>query len=290
MSKTFDNFNKKRLKSSYIGLFFSNGLVLVVLGILFFLTLRYESVASHFREQITLQIFLKKDLDQNKIKAFKNLLQKSDYTKSLVFVSKETAAKHLQQELGEDFIATIGENPLKSSFQIRINADFVNENRIKTIKGNLMKNVYVDEVIYNDQLISLLNENLERIGLITLGVFLTFLIISFLLINSAIRLAMYANRFSIKTMQLAGATSAFIRRPFIVKMMIISCLSCLFAISALLGGLFYLDGHFKNFELLTPRPIVITSAVIFSAGMLTTWISVFFVTLKFLRSDIDDLY
>ena len=291
MGKSFEQYQKQKLISSYFSVVLSIALVLFLLGILGLLVINTKKMADHFKEQITISIFLKDEAKESEIDQLqKNLLQE-EHTKSAVFVSKEDAAKQHSEEIGEDFQNFLGYNPLKNSIDVQLRADFVTPQDIDSLATNLAKKTYVEEVSYDKPLVGLLSENVKRISfwiLIASGV-LTF--IAILLINSSIRLSIYSKRFIIKTMQMVGATKTFIRRPFIWMNIKLGILGALTALLALTGALYYLDQNFPELELFKDLELLgILYGAIFILGIFISLISTFFATQRFLNLRTDELY
>ena len=200
MAKSFENYQKRKLLSSYFSVVLSIGLVLFLLGILGLLLVNTKKMADHFKEQVAISIFLKESAKEVEINQLQKSLAVADYVKSATYVSKEEAAKLHTEEIGENFTDFLGYNPLKNSMDVKLNADFVTPEQIEEIAEKLAAKEYIEEVSYDKPLVNLLNDNVKKLGfwiLVASGVF-TF--IAVLLINSSIRLSIYSKRFIIKTM------------------------------------------------------------------------------------------
>lgn len=291
MSKSFDRFQKRKLISSYFSVVLSIGLVLFLLGVLGLLVLNTKKLADHFKEQITISIFLKETAKQIEIDQLQQRLAMADYTKSATFVSKEEAAEKHSEEIGENFIEFLGYNPLKNSIDVQLNADFVSTDQIEVIAENLSNNSYVEEVSYDQPLIALLTENVKKISFWILVASAVFTLIAVLLINSSIRLSIYSKRFIIKTMQMVGATKRFIRRPFLWTNIKLGMLGGLLALIALGFLLYYVNENFPELNLFEDFLLLsLLFAGVFVLGVLISLISTFFATQRFLNLRTDDLY
>ncbi|MDO6515780.1 cell division protein FtsX [Zobellia uliginosa] len=291
MGKSFEQYQKQKLISSYFSVVLSIALVLFLLGILGLLVINTKKMADHFKEQITISIFLKDEAKESEIDQLqKNLLQ-AEHTKSAVFVSKEEAAEQHSEEIGEDFQNFLGYNPLKNSIDLQLRADYVTPQEIDSLATTLAQKAYIEEVSYDKPLVGLLSENVKRISfwiLIASGA-LTF--IAILLINSSIRLSIYSKRFIIKTMQMVGATKTFIRRPFIWMNIKLGMFGALTALLALTGVLYYLDQNFPELELFKDmEQLGMLYTAIFVLGIFISLISTFFATQRFLNLRTDELY
>lgn len=291
MSKSFDRFQRRKLITSYFSVTLSIALVLFLLGILGLLVLNTQKLANHFKEQITVTVFLRDSAKQVEIDQLEKRLAMADYTKATRFVSKEEAAEIHSAEIGENFIDFLGYNPLRNSIDLQLNADFVNPEQIAGIAEELSTLSYVEEVSYDQPLIALLTENVKKISLWILIVSAAFTLIAVLLINSSIRLSIYSKRFIIKTMQMVGATKRFIRRPFIWTNIRLGMLGAVIALCGLGIVLYYLDRSLPELNLTQDLLMLgILFSGVFALGILISLISTFFATQRFLNLRTDDLY
>ncbi len=291
MSKSFENYQKRKLISSYFSVVLSIGLVLFLLGILGLLVVNTKKMADHFKEQITISVFLKENAKEVEVDQLQKSLAMAEYTKAASYVSKEEAAEQHSEEIGENFIDFLGYNPLKNSIDVQLNADFVSPEQIEGIATEISKKNYVDEVSYDKPLVGLLSDNVKKISFWILVASAIFTFIAVLLINSSIRLSIYSKRFIIKTMQMVGATKIFIRRPFIWTNIKLGMLGAVIALLALGGVLFYLDKNFTELNLFQDSTILIILFVgVFVLGVLISLISTYFATQRFLNLRTDELY
>ena len=291
MSSSFEKYQKRRLISSYFSVVISISLVLFLLGLLGLLVLNSKKVADYFKEQIAITVFLKDSAKEVEITQLKQSLALAEYTKSAEFVSKEDAAKDHQETLGENFIEYLGENPLQNSIDVYVLADYVTPQKMEEITNELKSKTFVDDVIYDKPLIAQLTENVKRISFWVLVVSGIFTFIAVLLINSSIRLSIYAKRFTIKTMQMVGATKKFIRKPFVWKSVRLGIIGAIVAMIGMGLVLYYLDKSFPQLQLLGD-PVLLTILFVFILfmGIVITWISTFIATQRFLNLRTDDLY
>ncbi|MCM4166823.1 Cell division protein FtsX [Arenibacter antarcticus] len=291
MSTSFERFQKRKLISSYFSVVLSIGLVLFLLGILGLLVLNTKKLADHFKEQITISVFLKDSAKEVEINQLQKGLAMAAYTKKATFVSKEEAAEKHSEEIGENFLDFLGYNPLKNSIDVQLNAAYVQTDSIADIAKEISTKGYVEEVSYDEPLITLLNDNVKKLSfwiLVASGIF-TF--IAVLLINSSIRLSIYSKRFIIKTMQMVGATKSFIRRPFIWTNIKLGVLGAVIALIALGIVLYYVDQNFPELNLLQdPTILIILFVGVFSLGVIISLLSTYFATQRFLNLRTDDLY
>lgn len=291
MASSFDKFQKRRLISSYFSVVLSVFLVLFLLGILGFFIINSKKLADDFKENIAMTVFFKNDADESVLKSFDLELKKAPFAKSYAYVSKEAAAKQHTDIIGEDFMTFLGENPLQNSFDINLKADYVVKDSIAKIESRLRKNAMVSDIVYDKQLVNLVNDNIKKVSMwiLIISGFLTF--IAVLLINSSLRLSIHSNRFIIKTMQMVGATKAFIRKPFLMRSLKLGMIGAGLAVLALVGVLTYLEVNFPDLGILDDKlEIGLVLLLVFLAGLLITWLSTYFATQRFLNLRTDDLY
>ena len=291
MSSSFEKHQKRRLISSYFSVVISIALVLFLLGSLGLLVLNAKSVSDNFKEQVILTIYLEDSSKSVEIKQLEKSLAFSDYIKQTKFISKESAADFMKLEYGEDFLDDIGYNPLKNSIQVNLKASYVTTRRLDSISESNLKKNFVEDIKYDKDLVSLMNSNVKRLSLWILIISGIFTAIAVLLINSSIRLAVYSKRFSIKTMQMVGATKKFIRTPFIWRSIRLGIIGSLIAITGMAIVLYYVNISFPEFQLIQNKlSIGLLFASIFLTGILIAWWSTFFATQRFLNLKTEELY
>jgi cell division transport system permease protein len=291
VASSFEKYQKRRLITSYFSVVISIALVLFLVGLLALLVLNTKKVADHFKEQIALSIYLKDTAKEVEIDQLQKSLALAEYTKSIDFVSKEEAARAYSKEIGEDFMEFLGYNPLQNSVDVYFNADYVSETQIAEISRDLSEKEFIDEIIYDKPLIALLNDNIKRLSfwILVVSGLLTF--IAVLLINSSIRLSVYSKRFTIKTMQMVGATKRFIRRPFILKSVKLGIIGSTLSLIGMGVVLYYLDQSFPELNLIGDEILLAgIFAGVLVLGILISWLSTFFATQRFLNLKTDELY
>lgn len=291
MSSSYDKFQKRRLISSYFSVVLSVFLVLFLLGILGLFVINSKNLADDFKEEIAMTVFFSNEANDTIIKAFDSELQTAPFVKSFVYVTKDEAAKLHTDIIGEDFMNFLGANPLQNSFDIHLKADYIVNDSIAKIESRLRKNEMVSDIVYDKQLVNLVNDNIKKVSfwILIISGFLAF--IAVLLINSSMRLSIYSNRFIIKTMQMVGATKSFIRKPFIWRSIKLGMIGAGLAILALIATLYYVNETYPNLNILAEETL--TAAVLVGVlivGIIITWLSTFFATQRFLNLRTDDLY
>jgi cell division transport system permease protein len=291
MSSSYDKFQKRRLISSYFSVVLSVFLVLFLLGMLGLFIINSKKLADDFRENIAMTVFFKNEANDTIIKSFDAELKKAPFAKTFEYVSKDAAAKQHTDIIGEDFVTFLGENPLQNSFDIHLKADYVYKDSIAKVESQLRKNPMISDIVYDKQLVNLVNDNIKKVSMWILIISGFFTIIAVLLINSSLRLSIHSNRFIIKTMQMVGATKAFIRKPFVLRSVRLGMIGAGLAILALIGVLIYLESNFPDLGLLDDQLLIALVLIsVFALGVLITWLSTYFATQRFLNLRTDDLY
>lgn len=283
-----DNFQKRRLLSSYFSVVVSISLVLFLVGVLGLLLLNSKKVADHFKEQIALTIYINDSAKPIEIKQLQKSLSLRKETKSARFVSKEDAAQIHANDIGEDFMEFLGYNPLLSSIDVYFRSDYVSPAFLAALKKDFEAKPFVNEVFYDQPLLEILDQNIKKISQGILILSGLFIVIAILLINSSIRLSVYSKRLIIKTMQLVGATKGFIRRPFIWHHLRLGLLGAIIASAALAYLLYEVNLRFPELALLnSPKEPALIFGSIFSMSILITGASTFFATQRFLNLTTD---
>lgn len=291
MSSSFDKFQKRRLISSYFSVVLSVFLVLFLLGVLGLFIINSKKLADDFKENIAMTVFFKNEANDSILKAFGTELKSSRFAKSYDYVTKEAAAKQHTDIIGEDFMEFLGENPLQNSYDIHLKADYVIKDSIAKIETRLRKNAMVSDIVYDKQLVNLVNDNIKKVSMWILVISGFLAVIAVLLINSSLRLSIHSNRFIIKTMQMVGATKAFIRKPFVMRSIKLGMIGAGLAIIALIGVLIYVQTNFPSLGILDDKPLIaLVLLAVLGVGILITWLSTYFATQRFLNLRTDDLY
>ena len=291
MASSFENYNKRRLISSYFSVVLSIFLVLFLLGTLGLFVINSKKISDDFKENIPMTVFFNNAATDSVINSFDIELKNAKFIKDYAFVHKDSAAKNNVDIVGKDFMEFLGFNPLQNSFDIHLKGDYVNKNSINKIERSFRKNEMVTEIIYDKQLVDLVNNNVKEISFWILIVSGVLTVVAMLLINSSLRLSVYSHRFTIKTMQMVGATKSFIRKPFIWTSIKLGLIGSVLAIIGLIGLVVYVDGLFPSLGIAkdyTSIGIVIFGVL--AVGIIITSISTYFATQRFLNLKTDDLY
>jgi len=291
MSTSFEKYQKRRLRYSYISVVISISLVLFLIGVLGLLVLNTKKVSNYFKESAAITLYLENDVSRDKILNLQVSIDEQAFTKSTKFISKEDAAEIYKKENGEDFMDFLGYNPLENSIDIYVKAEFVSPEKMQEIETIYAKNQFVSSVSYDKPLIDLLTKNVKRISLFILVFCGLATLVVVVLINSSIRLSVYSKRFTIKTMQMVGASKRFIRKPFIWNSVKLGIMGAVFAIIQLAILLYYMNETFPEFGMVDDRiEMASLFGIIFGMGILITYVSTFLATQRFLNLRTDELY
>ena len=289
--KNIEHYQRRKLLNSYFSVVLSISFVLFFLGVLGLFLINGKKIASHFKEQIAMSIYLKDNAKDIEITQLQKKIQLDSATKSINFITKEEAAEKYIKDIGEDFLEFLGYNPLLNSIDINFNSNYVNTTNLEKRKKEIESIDFVDEVVYDNPLVKLLDENIKKITLILLFITSIFVLIAVILINSSIRLSIYSKRFLIKTMQLVGATKSFVRKPFIwnhVRLGIISSIVSLIALSLIIVQL---DNYLPELKILQEaNELIFLFIGIISLGIGITALSTFFATQKYLNLKSNSYY
>ena len=281
----------KKTKAIYISTVFGIAMVLLMVGLLGLILVDANNLSRYVKENIVLNIIVDDAAHETDVIQLKKELDKNPSVKEANYVSKELAARNLQKDLGKDFVSFLGFNPLPSSIDVYLKADFANNDNIEKFKAELLKNPLVKEVIYQKSLVDQMNQNLGSITLVVLAFAGIFLVVSIALINNTIRLAIYSQRFLIKSMQLVGATKGFIRKPFLLYGIWHGLLGGLIAIMILIGTLYLAYSQVPDLIILqnyTEFGIVFLCVI--GLGVFISAFSTYLAVNKFLRLKIYNLY
>ena len=283
------NIKNRRLFTSYISITIIMSVVLFLFGFFGIFFISSNSIANSFKENFSVSIFFKEDAKNIEITQLQNELLMSDYVEKLKYVSKDEAVLLMKEEYGQDFIKELGFNPLVNSIDFNLKSEYVEATLLDSISKLIENKNYIDEIVYDKNLINLINDNIKRISLWLMPSIIILLIITFLVINSSIRLSIYSNRQLIKTMQLVGATKAFIRKPFIKINIFLSLISSIISISAIILLIYYIDLNISFIDNISIESVITLFIIILSLGLFISYISTFFATQNILKIKADNL-
>jgi len=282
---------KRRLIKSYLTSTISITLVLFLVGMMSLLILNAGRLSDYVREHVGFTLVLNDDVREAEILRLQKILSATDYVKDTRYVNKEEAAEQLTKELGEDFVGFLGFNPLFSSLDIKLHAEYMQQDSLAILENNFLAYPQVKEVYYQRDLVRIINENVKRISLFLMIFSVLLLFIFSTLINNTIRIAIYSQRFIIHTMKLVGATRSFIRRPFILKNIGYGVLGALLANLSILGLIVSYRQDFEGiFDHQQVGTVGLVFAIVLVFGILISWLSTYLSVNKYLRIRYDELF
>lgn len=266
-------------------------MVLLMLGLLLMVLINAGRLSDYVREKIGFTLVLSENLKEVDIFRLQKILTATDFVKSTRYIDKETAAQELTEELGEDFMGFLGYNPLFASIDVKLYAPYTKTDSLLVIEKELLEYPQVKEVYYQKNLVTVINENVQKISLILIIVsgLMAFIFLS--LINNAIRISIYSRRFTINTMQLVGATRSFIRKPFLMRGVTVGIIGALIANSLIVLAVITFRNELAG--IINPgdfRVIGTVSILVILLGMGISYFSTYFAVNKFLKMKFDELF
>lgn len=291
MGKREKNIIARRLVHSYLSSIISIALVLLLVGIFGVVAVNAGAVQDYFKENVKITAILKEDVQDLNAKRLQHTLDLHPAVKKTAFISKEQGTLEMKKMLGESFLNAFEHNPIPVSIELNLKGEYFNPDSLQLFKASLEKNPLVEEVAYQESLLGILNDNLEKMAWALMVFVALLLFISFVLINNTVRLNVYSKRFSIYTMRLVGAKKSFIRRPFLLKAMFQGMMSGLLAALALIGVLYVLKDSFAQmFSIFQMELIAAVLAGIVVLGAIICVVCTFFVVGRMVSFTNDDLY
>ena len=283
---------KNKIRGAYFTSVVSISIVLLLLGIVGLLMLNAKQMSDYVKENLCFSLIINDNATEPDIKQFQKSLDTHDFIKSTEYINKDEAAKQLQEELGENFIETLGYNPLSPTINVYLTSDYASPDSIAKLEGFfLSKSDIVDEVSYQQNLVNLVNDNIKKVSIILLALSALFFLISFTLLNNTIRLQIYSKRFVINTMKLVGAKKGFIRRPFIASGALQGLVSSIIAIALLYGIIYFANSQLENIMgSIDPMIIALLFVAVAVVGVLLCVFATLLAINKYLRQKTINLY
>lgn len=291
MKKKESGLARAKLRGSYLTLVISVSLVLFLLGILGLVLINAKELSDYFRESLSFSVMLDDEAREADIRMLQKDLDAKPYVKSTVYVSKDEAAAKMKEDLGEDFISFLGDNPLPPTIDVYLFAGYTSPDSVARIEKYVLEYPFVKEIYYEESLLFLINENVRKVSLFLLVISAFLFLIAVTIINNTIRLAIYSKRFLIRTMELVGATRSFIRKPFLVRSVYHGIIAALIAMTLLMGLLYLIEKKFyMMFYFHSIRLLVILCAALVILGILINLVSTFLSVDRYLDISEDKLY
>jgi cell division transport system permease protein len=276
---------------------FSITTALFMMGLFFMMVLITNKLTEKLKKDIEVQVFLKRGIGETEEYFVKVALSEKEYIDRkdneprIRYVSKEDAAAEMMVAMGEDFISFLGENPLRNAFIIHIREDFHTDEKMEGIKKDIESIQHVYEVAYTKNYVEEINQNIGRIGLV-IGAFVSILLATVvILINNAIKLALFSQRFLIRSMQLVGATPFFIKKPFLVRSVLMGGSSGVIASVFVVALLFLSFTQLPEVSLVVPAMgVMLICLALVVLGALIGYLSTYLAVSRYLKMKLEDLY
>ncbi|MDA7855032.1 permease-like cell division protein FtsX [Cyclobacteriaceae bacterium] len=289
---------KRKLGSfPFLSVIFSITLSLVVMGIFGIAFIYLKTLTSIVQSNVEIQVYLDKSIRDHDVKRLEKIMttrpyiRSDDATENIKFISKETAAEVFIRDTGEDFTKFLGDNPLRDAFSVKIINQYQSVDSLKTIEIDLRRLPGVYEVVFQESLIASINKNLRKIGILLLGMTLILLVAVIVLINNTIRIALFSQRFLIRSMQLVGATKGFIRWPFLKRSLIYGLVSGILASGIIFGIIQFAQHQIDDLDkLYAEEPLFILFAVLIFLGLLISYLSTLSSMRRYFKISLDELY
>jgi cell division transport system permease protein len=281
----------KRGKPSYFMSILGVTLVLFLLGIIGWLVINANKLGNYFKENVEVGAYLRGDVNAIDSAALMNYISTKPYVMSIEFVTKEAAKKKYLGDGNENWDKVLEANPLPNSINFKVKQQYMNSDSLAAIQADLQQQTYISDVEYPKALVDNLNKNIQRISIILLAVAILLALVVIILIDNTIRLAMFSNRFLIKTMQMVGATRWFIAKPMNIRAIINGALSGIIAIAAVVVVIFGAERILPEMKAIhdnTTLALLFIGLIIL--GICITLFSTHRSVLKYLRMKLDDLY
>jgi len=291
--------NKKKRLGSYpsLNVIFSVTLALFVIGLFGMLFLHTAKLSEIIRENIEIQIYLNNNVSESQRITLQQTLASKPFTllkeneAQIDFISKEEAAEIFMNETGEDINNVLSDNPLRDAFTLKVNEAYYDQSKLQQLKDEIETLRGVFEVVYVESLIDLINKNITKISLILLGFTSILLLVVVILINNTIKLALFSQRFLIRSMQLVGAKSSFIRKPFLYRSSLYGLIGGVLASILLFSLTQYAYKRIEDLQLLQDiNKMMILFGLLLVLGIIIGFFSTLKAINKYLKMSLDDLY
>lgn len=282
---------RRRLANAYLSSVISISLVLLLVGVASMILVNAKGVSDYFKENMQITVMMKQEVSEEEALKYKDVIDNESFIKTTEFVSKEQGRREMADMLGEDFLDVFETSPIPVSIDVTLNAEYVSSDSLDVVRARISESPLVEDVVYQTSLVDALNANLSKISLV-LAVFIgLMLFISFVLINNTVRLNVFAQRFTIHTMKLVGATRSFIRAPFLVQSAFQGVFSAFIAIMVLVGLLFFMKSEFAQlFEIFRLELLLMVMGIVLVSGLVICLTSTWFVVNKLVSLKKDELY
>lgn len=291
MKKREKNIVYRRLIQSYLSSVISISMVLLLAGLTGLLAVNAKAVSAYFKENIKISVIFEEIASDEEAKQVFEKLSNKKYVKKADYISKEQGAKEMKEILGEDFLDLFDVNPVPISIDLLLKANYLESDSLALIEKELSSFLLVREVVYQDSLVKVINDNVEKVGYVSAVLIVLLMFISFVLINNTVRLNLYSKRFVVYTMKLVGAKRSFIRKPLLVKGVWQGLISSVISVGLIVVVIYMMERDLPQlFEILDLRMIAVVLAAVPVLGVVLCLVSTFFIANRLVSMSGDDIY
>jgi cell division transport system permease protein len=287
----FGKSSSKRSQPSYFMAILGVSLILIMLGVLGWLVINANKLGQYFKENVEVRVYVRENVSAKDSTALVEYINSRPYVKSSEYVTKSLARQKYLEDGNQDWVGVLQNNPLPASINFKIKGDYAVTDSLQQIQADLVQNIAVSDVQYPQSLVSSLNNMIRKISLILLVVAVVISILVIILIDNTIKLAMFSNRFIIKTMQMVGATRSFIAKPMNTKAVINGAISGIIAVAVIIGVILIAEKWLPEIKALRDYTLLsILFIAIILLGVVISFVSTHRSVIKYLKMKLDDLY
>lgn len=281
----------KKAKPTYFNAIMGVALVLFLLGVLGWLVINGRALSRAFKEDLEVSVDFHDNVSDENVRKMHDILDKQPFVRKSRIISKEEAAAIESQIEGSNIVEFLGYNPLFASVSLKLHEGYVNRDSLNRIRAFIMQSNIVREVTWPDVVVDQMQANFRKIGVILASLSVLLLVVVIFLIDNTVRLAMFSDRFLIKTMQMVGATRGFITRPFDMRALLNGLTSGIIAVLGLWLVMSFAKSQLPILDLLAD-PLLLTALIVGMVvlGILISMISTHRSVIKYLKMRVDDLY
>ena len=287
----FGKSSSKRSQPSYFMAILGVSLILIMLGVLGWLVINANKLGQYFKENVEVRVYVRENVSAKDSTALVEYINTRPYVKSSEYVTKALARQKYLEDGNQDWVGVLQNNPLPASINFKVKGDYAVTDSLQKIQADLVQNIAVSDVQYPQSLVSSLNNMIRKISIILLVVAVAISILVIVLIDNTIKLAMFSNRFIIKTMQMVGATRGFIAKPMNTRAIINGALSGIIAVAVIIGVIFFAEKWLPEIRALRDYTLLsILFISIILLGVVISFVSTHRSVIKYLKMKLDDLY
>ncbi|MCD6012348.1 MAG: hypothetical protein K0Q79_2210 [Flavipsychrobacter sp.] len=281
----------KKGKPTYFNAIMGVALVLFLIGVLGWLLINGRALSRAFKEEMEINVDFHDNVTDASVQKMKSILDKQSFVRNSRIISKEEAIKMQNEVEGSNIVEFLGFNPLFTSISLKLHEEYVNKDSLAKIRQFVLQSNVVRDVTWPHVVVEQMNSNLRKIGIILGGISIVLLIVVIFLIDNTVRLAMFSNRFLIKTMQMVGATRSFITRPFDIRAFINGLISGVVSVVALWILMSFAHAQLPVLSLLNdPMLLTLLMSSMIILGIFISMFSTHRSVVKYLKMHVDDLY